>query len=121
MNNESVGLGKPGIPTILIYIARVKINRVRLPILLHGVSAEQGNLIFLCPRSRLRIWSRKTGSAVVPFRVSLLVSILKLNLMLTYYTRFLPSSAAAASIYLFKPPYAIGPVPSLSSHAIVYR
>ena len=35
-----------------------------------------------CPRSRLRIWSRETGSAV-PFRVSLLISILKLNLVLT--------------------------------------
>ena len=33
---------------------------------------------------------------------------------------FLPSSAAA-SIYLFKPLYAIGPVSSLSGHAIAYR
>ena len=33
---------------------------------------------------------------------------------------FLPSSAAA-SIYLFEPPYAIGSVPSLSGHAIAYR
>ena len=33
---------------------------------------------------------------------------------------FLPSSAAAF-IYLFKPPYAIGPVPSLSGHATAYR
>ena len=31
------------------------------------------------PRSRLRIWSRETGSAV-PSRVSLLISILRLNL-----------------------------------------
>ena len=35
-------------------------------------------------------------------------------------TGFLPISAAA-SIYLFKPPYAIGPVPSLPGHAIAYR
>ena len=35
-------------------------------------------------------------------------------------TRFLPISAAA-SIYLFKSPYAIGSVPSLSGHAIAYR
>ena len=34
-----------------------------------------------CPRSRLRIWSRETGSAV-PSRVSLLISILRLNLVL---------------------------------------
>ena len=33
---------------------------------------------------------------------------------------FLPSSAAA-SIYLFEPPYAIGSVPSLSGHAVAYR
>ena len=33
-------------------------------------------------RSRLRIWSRNTGSAV-PSRVSLLISILRLNLVLT--------------------------------------
>ena len=46
-------------------------------------SAEQGKLIFPCPRSRLRIWSRETGSAV-PSRVSLFISILKLNLVLTY-------------------------------------
>ena len=39
--------------------------------------------MFPFPRSRLRIWSRETGSAV-PARVSMLISILKLNLMLTY-------------------------------------
>ena len=72
--------------------------------------------IFLCPRSCLRIWSREMVSAV-PSRVSLLISILRLNLVLT---GFLPSSEAA-SLYLFKPPYAIGSVPCLSSHAIAYR
>ena len=36
-----------------------------------------------CPRTCLRIWSRETGSAV-PSRVSLLISILRLNLVLTY-------------------------------------
>ena len=46
-------------------------------------SAEQRNLIFPCRRSRQRIWSRETGSTV-PSRVSLLISILRLNLMLTY-------------------------------------
>ena len=63
-------------------IARVSINRVRLPIL-HVVSST-GKMIFLCPRcSHLRIWPRETGSAV-PSRVSLLISILRLNLVLTY-------------------------------------
>ena len=36
-----------------------------------------------CPRACLRIWSRETGSAV-PSRVSLLISILRLDLVLTY-------------------------------------
>ena len=40
-------------------------------------------LTFPCPRSRLRIWLRETGSAV-PSRISLLISILRLNLVLTY-------------------------------------
>ena len=34
-------------------------------------------------RSRLRIWFRETGTAV-PSRVSLLTSILRLNMVLTY-------------------------------------
>ena len=41
------------------------------------------NNIPLSPWVRLRIWSRETGSAV-PSRVSLLISILRLNLVLTY-------------------------------------
>ena len=40
------------------------------------------NEYFPCPRSRLRIWSRETGSAVPP-RVRLLVFIFRLNLVLT--------------------------------------
>ena len=46
-------------------------------------SAENGKWIFACPRSRLRIWSRETGSAV-PSRVSLFISMLRLDLVLTY-------------------------------------
>ena len=95
-------------------MARIRINRRRWPIC--SWSAEQGNRIFPCPCSRLRIWSRETGSAN-PSLVSLLISILRLNLVLT---GFLPISAAA-SIYLFKPPYTIGLIPSLSGHTIGYR
>ena len=40
------------------------------------------NVHFPCPRSRLRIWSPETGSTV-PSLVSLLISILRLNLVLT--------------------------------------
>ena len=39
--------------------------------------------MFPCPRTCLRIWSRQTGSAA-PSRVSLLISILRLDLVLTY-------------------------------------
>ena len=46
-------------------------------------SAEQEKLLFPCPRSCLRIWSRQTVSAV-PSCVSLLISILRLNMVLTY-------------------------------------
>ena len=55
------------------------------------------DLPFPCPRSCLRIWSRETGSATIPSRVSLLISILRLNLMLT--CEIFPSSATV-SIYL---------------------
>ena len=39
--------------------------------------------MFPCNRSRPRVWSRETSLAV-PSRVSLLVSILRLNVVLTY-------------------------------------
>ena len=49
-----------------------------------------------CPRTCLRIWSRETGSAV-PSRVSLLISILRLNLMnvLVYVFMVATSSCVA--------------------------
>ena len=62
---------------VITYSRRVWINRVRLPILLVV------KIIFPCPRACLGIWSREMGSAV-PSRVSLLISILRLNLVLTY-------------------------------------
>ena len=68
-----------------------------------------------CPRACLRIWSIETGSAV-PSRVSLLISILRLNLVLTYGIP--PEFRGGVHM---KPPYAIGSVPSLSGHAIAYR
>ena len=45
---------------------------------------------------------------------------LQLRLNLVLLAGFLPISAAS-SIYLFKPSYIIGSVPSLSGHAITYR
>ena len=72
--------------------------------------------IFTCPSTRLRIWSRETGSAV-PSGVSLFISILRLWCLLT---GFLPISAVA-SVFFLEPPYAIRSVPTLSGFAIAYR
>ena len=66
-------------------------------------------------RACLRFWSRETGSAV-PSRVSLLISILRLNLVLTYGIP--PEFRGGVHM---KPPYAIGSVPSLSGHAVALR
>ena len=49
--------------------------------------------------SCLRIWSRATGSAI-PSRVSLLLSILRPNLVLTYYG-IPPEFRGGVHIYLF--------------------
>ena len=68
-----------------------------------GVFVQIGKLIFPCPRSCLRIWSRETGSAV-PSRVSLLISMLRLNLVLTHG---IPPDFRG-DVHLFIPPYAIG-------------
>ena len=61
---------------MVITYSRVWINWVRLPILL--VVSWTGKIISPCPRACLRIWSRETGSAV-PYRVSQLIPILRLN------------------------------------------
>ena len=69
----------------ITYNRRVWINRVRLPILLLVVSCR-GKMFFTCPRSRLRIWSRETGSAVPP-RVSLLIILHTQAESGAYYSR----------------------------------
>ena len=58
------------------------------------------------------------GSAV-PSRVSLLISTLRLNLVLTYGIP--PEFRGGVLLIISKPPYAIGSVPSLSGHAIAHR
>ena len=59
----------------------------------------------------------RTGS-VVPSRVSLLISILRLNLVLTYG---IPPEFRGGVHTFMKPPYAIGSVSSLSGQSRVYR
>ena len=79
------------------------------------------NRIFPCPRSCLRIWSRETGSAV-PSRVSLLISIILSQAESGAYLRDFSRVPRGLPFIHLKPPYAIGPVPSLSGHAITaYR
>ena len=81
------------------------------------VASPARGQIFPCPRSCLRIWSRETDSSV-PSRVSLLISILRLNKSGAYLR---DSSRVPRRRPVMKPPYAIGSVPSLSGHAIAYR
>ena len=61
------------------------------------------------PRACLRIWSRETGSAV-PSRVSLLISILRLNLVLTH--GILPEFRGVVHVFTQTGQYVIGSVPS---------
>ena len=49
----------------------------------YSKSMDQPGKVANPARACLKIWSRETGSAV-PSRVSLLISILRLNLVLTY-------------------------------------
>ena len=74
--------------------------------------------IFPCPRSGVRIWSRETGSAVLPpANLLILISALRLNLVFTHGI----APVFRGSVHLFIPPTAIGSVSSLSCHAIAYR
>ena len=83
-------------------------------------SAEQEKGIFPCARSRLRIWSRETGSAV-PSRVSRSFSTFRLDLVLTHGIPPTFRGGIILIVHLFRPRYAIGSVSSLSGHAIAYR
>ena len=59
-------------PVKVVNLARCQLNRE--------------NELFLCPRMRLRIWYRETGSAVLSRASACSLSILRLkNLVLTYY------------------------------------
>ena len=82
---------------------------------------KRTHYIFSCPRSRLRIWSCETGSAVSPRRVSsLILHTLRLNLSLVLTWRISPAFRDGVHL-LFIPTTAIGPVPSWSGDATAYR
>ena len=68
--------------TVITYYSKGKDQPGKVANLARG-QLNRKNVFFPCPRSRLRIWSPETGSAV-PSSVSPLISILRLNLVLTY-------------------------------------
>ena len=72
-----------------------------------------GKLIFPCPRPRLRIWSRETGSAV-PTRVNPLILHTQAESDWLVLTHGIPP-ASRDGVHLSIPPTAIGSVLSLSS------
>ena len=59
------------------------------------------NCFFPCPRLRLKIWSRETGSAV-PSRVSLLISILRLNLVADWASTSMVANNNPARVHACK-------------------
>ena len=73
---------------------------------------------FSCPRSRLRLWSRETGSAVLA-RVQ--PAHLHTQAESGAYLRDSSRVPRRRPFIYFKPPYAIGSATSLSGHAIAYR
>ena len=84
------------------------------------VSSTWKTNISLSPFTPENLVLRDEFGSPVPRQPAHLHTTLRLNLVLT--TEFLPNFATTASIYLlFKPPYAIGPVPSFSGHAIAYQ
>ena len=76
---------------------------------------KRNKCFFPCPRLRIR--SRETGSAV-PSRVSLLISILRLNLVLTY--RIPPEFRGGVHLFILNRQTPSGQS-RVSGHAIAYR
>ena len=74
--------------------------------------------IFPCPRSRPRIWSRETGSAAAS-RVGLLISIPRLNLVLTHGIP--PDFHSGVHLFILNRHTPSGQSRVLSGHAIAYR
>ena len=96
--------------------SRVWINRLRLPILL--VVSWTGKMnIPLSPYAPENLVSQYGFSSPVPRRLSHLHTQAESGA----YLRDSPRVPRRRPFIYFKPPYAIGSVPSLSSHAIAYR
>ena len=97
-------------------IARVWINRVRLPIL-HVVSWTRNINIFLSAFAPENLVSRDGFGSPVPRQPAHLYTLAESGAYLRDSSRV---PRRRPSIYL-KPPYAIGSVPRLSGHANTYR
>ena len=78
-------------------------------------STDQGKLLIAYLCSRLRIWSRETGSDV-PSRASQLYTYTEPESVVRVPTGFLPFSPCRAHSFIITP-LAIGPIRSLSGHA----
>ena len=98
---------------MVTHIARVWINRVRLPILLVVGCTEKMN-ISLSPFGPENLVSRDRFGSPVPRQPAIL------HIQAGSGAYIIPPEFRRPLIY-FKPPYAIGSVPSLSGHAIAYR
>ena len=81
------------------------------------MGVDEGNLLGSSHMGGVERYILTTTSSAVKV---LLISVLRLNLVLTYG---IPPELLSGGIhlFLFKPSYAIGSVPSLSGHAIAYR
>ena len=101
---------------MVTHIARVWINRVRLPILLVVSSTGKMN-ISLSASAPENLVSRDGFGSPVPRQPAHLHTQAESGAYLRDSSRV---PRRRPFIYL-KPPYAIGSVPSLSGHAIVYR
>ena len=97
-----------------IHIARVWINRVRLPILLVVGCTEKMN-ISLSPFAPENLVSRDRFGSPVLRQPAIL------HIQAGSGAYIIPPEFRRPLIIYFKPPYAIGSVPSLSGHAIAYR
>ena len=101
---------------MVTHTARVWINRVRLPIL-NVVSITAKNNISLSAFAPENLVSRDGFGSPVPRQPAHLHTQAESSAYLRDSSRV---PRRRPFIYL-KPPYAIGPVPSLSGHAITYR
>ena len=100
---------------MVTHIARVWINRVRLPILPVVSFTCRENEYSLSPFAPENLVSRDRFGSPVPRQPA------NLHIQAGSGAYIIPPEFRRPLIIYFKPPYAIGSVPSLSGHATAYR